>query len=146
MRTEGQTKHKLKQVLFRHLQKRLRLSFRRRPETCFHNRTLEGEGGLQVGICGFPKGKSCLCDCRLPEGLDRARDCLWWEPRRGKEEVKAEFRDLVESPDRGAIAAEYPDVAALLWVLGDANMKDTVQEAVSDIDKLTDEELWGDKA
>lgn len=144
MRSEGQVRHKLKQVLFRHLQKKLRLAFRRRPDLCLYNQTLES-GQIQVAVCGHPERGGLLCDGRFQEGADRARECPLWEPRRGKEEVKAEFRDLVESQDRGAIAAEYPDVAAILWVL-DEDVKDTVQEAVGEVDRLTDEELWGDGA
>lgn len=133
MKSEGQVRQKLKQVLFRHLQKRLRQVFRRRSDNCFHNRQNDQGPGLPVvGVCMFAGQENRLCDGRMRGSLD-PKTCPYWEPLRGKEDVKAEFRDLIESPDRGRIANEYPDVAALLWVLDDGG-HDAVSEVLQDVE------------
>lgn len=134
MRSEGQVRHKLKQVLFRHLQKKLRLAFRHRPDTCLHNQTLEGDD-FRASVCGCEKGGSGkICDARLPVSLEQAQICPWWEPLKSKDDFKAEFRKLIESSERSVIATEYPDVAALLWIL-DEDVSETIKEAVTDVDE-----------
>ena len=116
MRSQGQVRHKMKQVLFRHLQKKLRAAFRHRPDTCIHNQEVSGEG-LQVFVCGCPENTRVLCDARVQASLDQALSCPWWKPVKGKDALKADFQALIQSSDRGLIATEYPDVAALLWFL-----------------------------
>jgi len=49
----------------------------------------------------------------------------------------------MESGDRGIIASEYPDIAALLWVLGE-DVPDVLREVVEDVLSLPDDELEGD--
>ena len=118
MRTEGQTRYQLKQVIFRHLQKELRENFKKRPETCNLYRALFLDGGC-IGLCGteaLAAPHPLPCDSRLPGGLDKARECPYWEPVKTKDQIKAEFGALI-SGDRGVLAGKYPDVAALLWVL-----------------------------
>lgn len=124
MRTEKQTRKQLSQVLYRHLQRRLRSNFKHRPHTCSHNRT-SPVGKFEVGVCGHPRAQDreeipvapFLCDSRCPVEVHQAKECPWWEPLATKKTVKDEFQALIESGDRGHIAAEYPDVAALMWVL-----------------------------
>lgn len=130
MRSQGQVRHKLKQVLFRHLQKKLRLALRRRPDTCAYNKVVGGDS-IQVFACDCPESSGKLCDARLPVSLEQALTCPWWQSSKSKEELKAEFKQLIESPDRGAVAAEYPDVAALLWVL-DEDVSDAVLGSLGD--------------
>jgi len=131
MKSEGQVRHQLKQVLFRHLQKRMRLNFRVRPHTCFHNQKLVLSPGHEVGICHRPKHNGQVCDVNWLDGLKQAKECGEWEPLKGKEAVRAEFRDLIESGQQGSIAVEYPDVAALLWVLDAGGVKEALDAAMS---------------
>lgn len=150
MRDEGQVRQKLKQVLYRHLQKRLRDVFRRRPHTCFHNRTYRVQGEVEIGVCTFQiegKPRLVVCDPRVLQGIEQAKACPWWTALRGKETVKAAFRDILETTDRGRIAAEFPDVAALLWVLDDVEIKAAMAEAEKEVDALPDAALsWEDKS
>ena len=126
MRSEGQIRYQLKQVTYRHLQRRLRDNFRQRPDTCAHNKALvlDESTGTSLGMCGLLSEDGCPrdipCDARLPGGSERARECPLWEPLQTKEQIKADFKELLQNPDRGVIAAQYPDIAALLWVLDDA--------------------------
>jgi hypothetical protein len=126
MRTQAQIRHQLKQVTFRHLQKRLRKLFKQRPTTCQHNREVPlDEDGSYVRLCGVlsPDGvpRDLLCDPRIAGCNDVARECPLWEPLQTKDQVKAEFHAVVQSGDRGIIAADFPDIAALMWVLDDPN-------------------------
>jgi hypothetical protein len=123
VKTEGEVRQKLKQVLYRHRQKRIQAVFRQAPETCTHNSTLEprgrhdNAGGVQACVYttdGVPRG--VVCDVRYDNG-QRARNCPLWEGRTTKSEVKAEVREILESGNRGLIAKNFPDAAALMWVL-----------------------------
>lgn len=123
MRTDGEVRQKLKQVVFRHLKKRLKNAFKQAPDTCLHNATLEPVDrheeapGIQACVFttdGVPRG--VVCDFRYDNGA-RARGCGLWEPRTDREAVKEEYNELLSSEDRGLVAAAYPDLAALMWVL-----------------------------
>lgn len=119
MKSEGQTRHKLKQVLFRHLQKKIRAVFR--PAGCIHNKP--GTFHEQtLGMCHYSnRGKHLIvCDSDVEGCVQAAAECSWFKPRQTKEDVKAAFKELAGDPSRrGQLAYEYPDVAALMWVLGD---------------------------
>jgi len=125
MRTQGQIKHQLKQVIYRHLQRKLRALFKQKPCTCGFNQEILLGGESYVRLCGVTNSmgvpRNVPCDDRIPGCADMARECPLWEPKRSKEDVKAEYHDLIQSKDRGRIAAEYPDIAALLWVLDDSD-------------------------
>lgn len=124
MRSEGRIKHQLKQVIYRHLQKRLRMNFKKRPHTCLHNKEVIIHG-VRVGVCSHPDVKMegqnfspyVVCDTHVSGGIQQAQECSFWDPVASKEDIKEEFTNLVNSGDRGRIAAECPDVAALMWVL-----------------------------
>lgn len=137
MKSEGEIRQKLKQVLYRHQKKLLRGNFKKRPETCAHNALVELDKDSDIGICVFstadgPRGVPC--DERLG-GVEQAKKCDLWEPIQSKDEVKDEFRALFEDPsDLGSIAAEYPDAAALLWVLGEGKIPDEDPSDVPDPD------------
>lgn len=120
MRSEGDIRQRLKQVLFRHRKKLIERNFKQKPFTCAHN-ALTTLDGVEVGVCAFegeggPTGR--LCDVRHEHGAF-ARTCLQWEALATADEVKAEFQDFIENADRGELALEYPDVVALMWVLGE---------------------------
>ncbi len=139
MRTENQIRKQLRQVLYRHLQRKLRVNFKIRPHTCRHNQPVQ-VGGLEVGTCGHPQALDrdeapsvpYLCDARCLGGVQGAKDCPWWAPAASKDDVKTEFRALIKSGDRGSIAAEYPDVAALTWALDDDSQEINLLDILSD--------------
>ena len=155
MRTEGQIRHKLKQVLYRHLQRRLRENFKRAPENCYYNGAPKplGEGAVPLEgygptiptdiqpyrVCLYalsPEGQmtarewpGACCDLRLdPEQPHR---CPYFKGRLTKEEVRAEFVEFLSRP-RGEVAAEFPDVVALLWVLGEGESLPVLDEDEDD--------------
>jgi len=119
MKGEGKVRHKLKQVLFRHLQKRIRALYR--PSGCIHNKPgVFHEQAL--GMCQYSnRGKhQIVCDADVEDCIQHAAKCSWFKPVQSKEEVKAAFKELASDPNkRGQLAFEYPDVAALMWVLED---------------------------
>jgi|APSaa5957512622_1039677.scaffolds.fasta_scaffold00991_12 hypothetical protein len=125
MRSQSQIRHQLKQVAFRHLQKRLRALFKQRPDSCLHNyeAVLDLDNGNNVRLCGYLNGegipRAVPCDDRIPGCTEMARECPLWAPIRTKDEVKAAFREILESDDRGVVAEHFPDIAALMWVLDD---------------------------
>jgi len=147
MRTEGQVKQQLKQVAFRHLQRRLRENFRRRPESCCHNCPMLLDGETSVRVCGLltseGKPRNIPCDSRLPGGPELARDCSLWEPLQSKDDIKRAFADLLRSEDRGFIAAQYPDIAALLWVLDTPPTEGEVQAVVEKASESSSPETHG---
>jgi len=124
MRTQGQVKQQLRQVIYRHLQKKLRALFKKKPITCGHNRKVPLVDGGHVRLCGFLHPNLGIprhvpCDDRISGCTEMARECPMWGPRQPKADVKAQYHALIQSSDRGRIAAEYPDIAALMWVLDD---------------------------
>jgi len=135
MKSIGAVKHQLQQVIFRYVKKQLRENFRRAPETCKYNGVITAKDNNSVRLCfyedpatGAPR--RTLCDSNY---LDQARDCPLWEPCRTKESIKREFRKLILQGDRGQIAARFPDIAALLWVLDTdedrKDLEDMIREA-----------------
>ena len=139
MRQETTVQQKLKQVIYRHLQRILRDNFKRRPSSCRFNRTY---GDNNVGVCVFrldgePRGAHC--DIRFG-GEPSAKDCPWFEPRQSRDEIKVEFRALLNQSSRGVIAAAFPEVMALLWVLDSENDASDWEEVVDNALALSSED------
>ena len=137
MKSEGAVRRKLQQVLFRYLKQRLALNFQKLPQTCGFNGKPTSIRLPRMCLYGanFPgswQGK--VCDVDVEGGVEQARGCPYWKPRRSKEEIKAEFNASM-SRNRAVVAAEYPDAAALLWVLDEETAPgdfDTEEEGVSE--------------
>lgn len=143
MRDEATIRQKFKQVCFRHLKKLLKDNFRRQPPTCLYNKMVPvgGDHTRQVGFCSHPEVKNRpICDVRVEGCAEAARECPRWKARQDKERIKKVFYDLINSKERGKVAAEYPDVAALLWVMDEPDVSEECQELDIAIDQ--DEELW----
>lgn len=125
MRKRAQVKQQLKQVTYRHLQKLLRDNFKQRPDTCCFNREviLDEDSRSSVFLCSVtsPSGqpRNVVCDSRVGGCAEMARECPLWAPLKTKQLVKDQFNEVIQSGNRGLIASEYPDIAALLWVLDD---------------------------
>ena len=142
LRSPGQIRHQLKQVMFRYLQKEIRDNFKDHPEACLHNHWTPINGSPErIWICRCdaapiegvvsPRGK--VCDSRVAGSLLQARACKYRVAVRTKEQVKEEFRSLMTS-ERGAIASRYPDVAALMWVLDGVDFMEVLREAEDEAD------------
>lgn len=149
LRSASQVRQKLKQAMFRHLQRELQENFKTVPEGCFHNHfTPIGGSPERIGICRFegpllegqvsPRGK--VCDLRIGGCTLQARACKYWSAIRSKEDVKSDFRNLMAA-DRGLIAARYPDVAALMWVLDGVDFTEELRLAEAEADPEPIEDL-----
>ena len=126
MRRESQIRHKLKQVIFRHRKKFVEKGLSRRPENCEHNRvvTLPVHTGNRatLRVCGF-NDNNVVCDPTMA-GEAQARECPYFGGCNTPESLKSEFskklglgEDVIQA---GALAKDYPDLIALMWVLGTA--------------------------
>lgn len=124
MKTEGQVRHKLQQVTYRHLQRAIRTKLSRRPENCSHNRRVKlPVVGQQIRFCAVREdadGDSLVCD-ESHEGVEQASQCLEFLCENTKDGVKTDFTEFLKGSDVASIAAEYPDIAALLWTLDDTD-------------------------
>lgn len=142
LRSSSQVRQKLKQAMFRHLQQELQDNFKATPEGCSHNHfTPIGGSPERVGICRFdgttPEGvlspRGGVCDARVTGCLVQAHACKCWAALYSKEKIKGDFRNLMAS-DRGMIAARYPDVAALMWVLDGVDFAEELRMAEEEAD------------
>lgn len=137
MRTETELRQKLKQVQYRHLKKLLEANFKQRPCNCAYNEVhlpRNARSGDPVGLCMFsaedPKDwQGVICDEDFG-GIQLARECGLFQPHKTKLEIKSEFYDLMNDEDLGEIAAQYPDVAALMWVLGEKGYEPTLWQRI----------------
>ena len=127
MKTEGAIRHKLKQVRFRYLKQCIEAALERRPENCTHNGATEGVPASDtVRVCfaqiDVPGRKVVLCDERFG-GCARAEACPSFTSRHDKANVKEEFYAELEWMSFPEIAYNYPDMAALLWVIADEGLE-----------------------
>lgn len=124
MKSANTIRHKLQQAIFRHRKKRLQMVLEETPSNCIHNGTILLPDGEEVGVCRFAWESSKwpgICD-EQHDGLEQARICPHFTARSKKDQVKEEFREFFSTASLAEIAREYPDVAALMWVLGDEDI------------------------
>ena len=122
MKSPGAITHKLKQVQYRHRAKELDKALAKEPCNCSFNKVLNLPDGSQIGVCLYKADSpqewgGIVCDSDFG-GSQLARECPFFSPAKTKEQVKQEFEDFVKSADIAEIAFRYPDMAALMWVLG----------------------------
>lgn len=138
LRTEAAIRHKLKQAVYRHLQRELRQALRRRPHTCTFNRNLTVQPGVQVGVCLTKRFRYRVCDANVRDvdgidGVGWAKICPEWKPPETKEQIKerltTHIQDLLGDEDRGPLAAAYPDLAALVWAMDPSGKNTNRDEA-----------------
>lgn len=121
MKTVGKIRHKLRQVRHRLLQKAIRTGLSKKPCNCEH-------AGLVRGNSSEPLFYVCLLDSDKPREWEGTicdpsvpNTCPFFKPFREKEQITQEFNHefdaLLSQKDIGSIASQYPDVAALLWVI-----------------------------
>ena len=120
MKTVGAVRHQIKQVRFRHLKRRLKADMRQCPGNCKHNGSLSAPGGA-LGVCLYGASDPSTWAARVCDpahgGDELARECPLFEIRRSKDETKAAFHAELEAMSMAELAAEFPDLAALAWVL-----------------------------
>lgn len=118
MKTEGQIKHKLSQVRFRHLKREVRNGLSVKSENCSFNGLVSLPVYGEIGVCLHGAGSSSwnggLCDSSTD---NRAESCSLYHCSNTKDQLKSDFNMFLKSSDRAHIAERYPDMAALLWVL-----------------------------
>jgi hypothetical protein len=136
VKTEGEVRQKLKQVLFRHRKTFVQDGLERRPVNCVHNEVMHlpvavSETGV-MRVCRFISEDGTwnnrICDSQ--HGGDRqASKCPYYECRNTAVDLKDTFRadlGLDGSPiELARIARTYPDVVALMWVLGEVARPET---------------------
>ncbi len=133
MRRPGEIHQKFKQVLYRHRKRAIEAVLKPTPENCAHNGIAPTHPGwvasggargplVQLRVCKNVEAgiAGVICDSHYAEGLSGvcARTCPHYRPVKTPEDVKEEFRQLA-SQSLGDLAAKYPDLAALAWVLKD---------------------------
>jgi len=130
VKNDGQIKQKIKQVVYRHRKAFVRHGLARHPENCSYNKRVtlpvHMSNRAALHVCGYcPDGETpnnVVCDASM--GGDRqAGECPFFEAKNTAEALKEEFNENLginggAPREIGYIAKEYPDVAALLWVMG----------------------------
>ena len=130
MKTDGQIKQKIKQVVYRHRKAFVRHGLARHPENCVYNERVtlpvHMSNRATLHVCGYCSEEgvpnNVVCDASM--GGDRqAADCPFFEASKTAKALKEEFNENLgidggAPREIGYIAKEYPDVAALLWVIG----------------------------
>jgi hypothetical protein len=143
MKSIGAIKHKLNQVRFRHLKRRLEAELRPAPGNCAYNAVLPKYHAVKgpatehpsVGVCMLEARQAkahvvSYCDDRV-DGGKRAAECKSFCPRLAKEDIKVDFQQKLEAMTLPEVAYHYPDMAALIWVL-DASDLSSPDEPVAD--------------
>lgn len=138
MRTDTAIKDKLRQAIFRYRKKHIQRIVQVCPANCRFNRDLDLPDGTTVGTCGhsWEDGGDWpgICDEQY-DGDTQASMCPHFSNRYDKDAEKQAFRDFFAKSSLAEIAAQYPDVAALLWAMGDED------SMVRDVE-IPDDEDW----
>lgn len=123
MNSPGAIRHKLKQVIYRHLKRKLEQELAEVPENCVYNDTVmdpysqaNDRFPVPIHVCIHSDVGERLCDPRWG-GNEKASGCPYFQVQQDKDSIKESFKEFMRSAPLHEIAAEYPDVAALLWVL-----------------------------
>lgn len=116
----GAVRHKYKQAAFRHLKKLLKERLEECPSNCVHNRIRVMPNGARAGLCRcLEMGDddwAGICDNRFTPS--QPESCGHFDFQQTKDEIKTEFREFLDTAQLHEIAARYPDLAPLLWVMG----------------------------
>lgn len=120
MQLESKIRHRLKLLRLRYLEKAIRKVISRRPENCLYNNLTDTGSPIPVRICTNPNPGFCgaVCD-ESYGGANIAARCNQFDSRISAETAKAEFHRFLLEASTEELAQRYPDIMALLWVLGD---------------------------
>jgi hypothetical protein len=90
---------------------------------------VEGPEGLHVCLYGVQGARAIrVCDERHG-GFQQAKDCPLYDSLKQKSQIKEEFQAELEGMTIAEIAYEYPDMAALVWVLGAEDAPEAGEDA-----------------
>jgi len=134
MRSKGQVAHKLKQAVHRAIQREVRNLTRRTGPSCTNNREVTfGTGAVRV----------CALDCQKCDPVldDRAPECPDYTPRATEPQIRKSLREFLKTRPPQDLAARFPDIASLLWVL--ANGDDDDQRGHLMLQAEPALKLWG---
>jgi hypothetical protein len=136
VKRESQIRQKIKQVVFRHKKRFVQEGMKRRPANCKHNavvRLPQHTGNrATIGVCRYYLEEvgwhNRVCDSSMA-GDQQAEECPYFDCLHTPKMLKESFdKRLGLEGDRvevAQIAEEFPDIAALLWVLGPSDEKNT---------------------
>ena len=118
--TIGAIRQKYKQARFRHLKAALKEGLVVKPSHCVHNRVRVAPGG-RFGMCRCftvdDENWPGVCDDEATPTMPE--ECGFFDYDRDKDQIKADFRDFLATSPLHEIAGRYPDLAPLIWVLGE---------------------------
>jgi len=135
MKSEGQIRQKVKQVIFRHRKEHVRQGLVKRPTNCRYNEEVRLPANMAnratIRVCGYHPAEyrnNVVCDSSMG-GDPQATECPYFQPLHSPEDLKEEFNAKLglngTTVEIGVIAKEYPDIAALMWVMGPAKNVNT---------------------
>lgn len=128
MKSEGAVRHKLGQVRFRHLKRALEAGLSQSTLNCVSSAELDQSTVPELAICLHPEvsGEGVAFSCTNAH----AATCPHYQAvhTKDKDEIKAAFYSRLAGMDRGQIAATYPDMAPLLWVLDAEGMPTDLED------------------
>jgi hypothetical protein len=144
MRTHGQIRHKLKQLIFRHRKKFVEKGLAPKPHNCKHNGVVRlpvhTANRDTIRVCLFKEEddwNNRVCDSTMG-GDQQARECPYFAGCHTPDSLKADFSKKLglggEEVVAGVLAQEYPDIVALMWMMGTpkkSGNKETVPEGAS---------------
>lgn len=122
MKNPGQIRQKLKQVIFRHRKRFLSKHLRVIPSNCKFNCILETPEN-SIGVCQHSEeSRDLICDSGLG---NRAVTCPSFEVKRSAQNLKSDFNEILfQSPEE--LSQQYPDIVALMWVLGNPEIDEVL--------------------
>lgn len=127
MRSEGQIRRQLRQVIYRHRKKEIEKGLGQRPCNCVYNGMVElktPDKLHRIRKCNYKDDRidntKRVCDESMG-GFRQAQDCPFFRCRNTPEGIKRSFDQRIGidgSPiDLAILGRDYPDVMALYWVL-----------------------------
>lgn len=129
MRTESQIRRKLRDAQVQHFKKLLDDNYKKRPHNCYYNQEHASlnSSSPAVRLCMYSADETAewqgvICDEEFG-GRKLCKECTLFRPHKTKLELRNEFNELMNSEDLGVIAAQYPDLAALMWALDERGAK-----------------------
>lgn len=130
MKPESKIRQKLKQAKFRHSKKYISTHMKQKCYNCVYNKPLtlkEGSEVVRVCMYGYPDDwNNVICDEELE---DHSKDCAFFKTLTA-EELKDEFDTFLKTSPLDLIGSQYPDLAALLWVLDQEGLEEVESDAV----------------
>jgi hypothetical protein len=148
MKSEGQLRQKIKMVIFRHRKAYIQAGLAPRPHNCLFNEKVRlpvhMANRAALCVCQYKEEgdlpRNVICDSSMG-GDKQAAECPYFQAARDADTLKAEFNLKLgieggTPVEIGYIAKEYPDVAALLWVMGPAkgvNKEEPAEEPQANI-------------